>query len=140
MSTSGGVSSIMSFHFKLLSLRPEGPAHISPEAQSHHSLSPSAECLTGNSVQYISYETQWKLKVLVTQLRSALCDPMDCSLPGFFVHGIAQVRILEWVAISFLQGIFSTQGSSLGLLHCRQILYHLSHQRNLFSLKLAHLS
>ena len=28
----------------------------------------------------------------------------------------------------FLQGIFPTQGSNLGLLHCRQILYCLSHQ------------
>ena len=27
-----------------------------------------------------------------------------------------------------LQGIFLTQGSNLGFLHCRQILYHLSHQ------------
>ena len=27
-----------------------------------------------------------------------------------------------------LQGIFLTQGSNLGLLHCRQILSHLSHQ------------
>ena len=29
---------------------------------------------------------------------------------------------------SLLQGIFPTQGSNLGLLHCRHILYHLSHQ------------
>ena len=29
---------------------------------------------------------------------------------------------------SLVQGIFLTQGSNLGLLHCRQILYHLSHQ------------
>ena len=29
---------------------------------------------------------------------------------------------------SLLQGIFQTQGSSPGLLHCKQILYHLSHQ------------
>ena len=29
---------------------------------------------------------------------------------------------------SLLQGIFPTQGSNLGLLHCRQILYCLSHQ------------
>ena len=29
---------------------------------------------------------------------------------------------------SLLQGIFLTQGSNLGLLHCQQILYHLSHQ------------
>ena len=30
-----------------------------------------------------------------------LCNPMDCSLPGVFVHGILQAIILEWVAISF---------------------------------------
>ena len=30
-----------------------------------------------------------------------LCDPMDCGLPGFSVHGILQARTLEWVAISF---------------------------------------
>ena len=30
-----------------------------------------------------------------------LCDPMDCSLPGFSVHGILQARTLEWVTISF---------------------------------------
>ena len=31
------------------------------------------------------------------------CDPMDCSPPDSFVHGIFQARILEWVAISFSQ-------------------------------------
>ena len=30
-----------------------------------------------------------------------LCNPMDCSLPGFSVPGILQARTLEWVAISF---------------------------------------
>ena len=30
-----------------------------------------------------------------------LCDPVDCSLPGFSVHGILKARTLEWVAISF---------------------------------------
>ena len=29
---------------------------------------------------------------------------------------------------ALLQGVFATQGSSPGLLHCRRILYHLSHQ------------
>ena len=29
---------------------------------------------------------------------------------------------------SFLQGIFPAQGSNPGLLHCRQILYQLSHK------------
>ena len=30
-----------------------------------------------------------------------LCDPVDCILPGSFVHRIFQARILEWVAISY---------------------------------------
>ena len=30
-----------------------------------------------------------------------LCDPMDSSLPGSFINGIFQARVLEWVAISF---------------------------------------
>ena len=37
----------------------------------------------------------WSLSI------SNSCDPMDYSLPGSFVHGIFQARILEWVAISF---------------------------------------
>ena len=36
----------------------------------------------------------------VAQLCLTLCDSMDCSLPGSYVHGIFQARILEWVAIS----------------------------------------
>ena len=32
------------------------------------------------------------------------CDPVDCSPPGSFLHGILQARILEWVAISFSRG------------------------------------
>ena len=32
------------------------------------------------------------------QLCPTLCDPMDCSLPGFSVQGILQARTLEWVA------------------------------------------
>ena len=33
-----------------------------------------------------------------------LCNPMDCSPPGSCIHGILQVRILEWVAIPFSRG------------------------------------
>ena len=38
-----------------------------------------------------------KVKVLVAQSCPTLGNPMDCSLPGFFVHGISQARILEWL-------------------------------------------
>ena len=38
------------------------------------------------------------------QLYPVLCNPMDCSLPGSSVHGISQIRILEWVEISSSRG------------------------------------
>ena len=40
----------------------------------------------------------------VAQSCPTLCNPTDCSLPGFSVHGILQARILEWVTISFFRG------------------------------------
>ena len=46
------------------------------------------------------------LKTTITTTKSlqsclTLCDPMDCSLPGFSVPGILQARTLEWGAIAF---------------------------------------
>ena len=41
---------------------------------------------------------------LVTQSYSTFCNPIDCSLPGSFVHGILQERILQSVAIPFSRG------------------------------------
>ena len=46
----------------------------------------------------------WILNCEVPQSCPTLCDAMDCSLPGSSVHGIFQVRILEWVTISFSRG------------------------------------
>ena len=51
------------------------------------------------------------------------------ATPWTIVSGILQARILESGSRSLLQGIFPTQGSNSSLLHCRQILYQLSHQR-----------
>ena len=36
----------------------------------------------------------------VAQSCPTLSDPMDCSLPGFSIHGIFQARVLEWGAIA----------------------------------------
>ena len=50
------------------------------------------------------------------------------------VHGVTKLQIWlnNWAELShpLLQGIFPTQGSNLGLLHCRQILHCLSHQKD----------
>ena len=43
---------------------------------------------------------------LVTQSCLTLSNPMDCSLPGSFVHRILQVRILKWVDYPFSRGSF----------------------------------
>ena len=45
-----------------------------------------------------------KVKSEVAQLCLILCDPMDCSLPGFSVYGIFQAKVVERVAISFSRG------------------------------------
>ena len=45
-----------------------------------------------------------KVKVLVAQSCSTLCDPIDCSPPTPTIHGIFQARMLEWIASSFSRG------------------------------------
>ena len=61
---------------------------------------------------FSKYALAWPCAVifLVAQLCPTLCDPMDCSLPGFSVHGIFQARILKWVAISFSRGSSRPRG------------------------------
>ena len=54
-----------------------------------------------------------KSKSEVTQSCPTLCDPVDYSLSGSSVHGILQVRILEWVAISFSRGEVTAAAKSL---------------------------
>ena len=38
-------------------------------------------------------------KLLPTKLCLTVCNPMDCSPPGFPVHRILQTRLLEWIAM-----------------------------------------
>ena len=68
--------------------------------------------------------------VLVAQLCLTLCNTMDCSPLDAFVHGILQGNNTGLGCHSLLQRIFLIQGSNLGLLLCRHVLYHLSHQVN----------
>ena len=67
------------------------------------------------------------IKCSVAQLYLSLCDPMDCSPPDSFVHGIFLGKNNGVGCHFFLQGIFMTQELNphlLHLLHCSQILYH----------------
>ena len=64
---------------------------------------------------------------LVIQSFLTLFYPMDCSLPGSSVHGDSPGKNTGVGCYVLLQGICPTKGSNPGLLHCRPILYHLSH-------------
>ena len=57
-----------------------------------------------------------------------LWDPIYCDLPGSSVHGDSPGKNTAVGCHVLLQGIFLTQGLNPGLPHCRQILYHLSHE------------
>ena len=55
----------------------------------------------------------------------------DSLTSGPSVHGDSPGKNTGVSCHALLQGIFPTQGSNPGLLHCRWILYHLSHQGSL---------
>ena len=71
-----------------------------------------------------------------------LCNPIDGSPTGLLSLEFSRQEYWgyfpqwKWLEGSPfpLQGIFQSQGLNLGLLHCRQILYCLSHQEALCSL------
>ena len=66
--------------------------------------------------------------MLVAQSCLVLCDTMGYSPPVSSVHGDSPGKNTGVGCHSVLQGNSSTQGLNWGLLHCRQIPYHLSHQ------------
>ena len=86
----------------------------------------------GKKFQKVPKSKAWICPTLITVLlwlfshlvvSDSFCYRMNCGPPGSSVHGISQARILERAVVSFLQGIFLTQGSNPCLPHCRQILY-----------------
>ena len=67
--------------------------------------------------------------MLVTQFCPTLCDPMDPMEPArLLCPWNSPGKNTRVGGHSLLQEVFPTQGSNPGLLHCRQILYHLTHQ------------
>ena len=93
--------------------------------------------IVGYEISYLGLATlfshspwsSWN-EVKVAQLCLTLCDLVD-----YTVHGILQARILEWVAFPFSRGS-SQPRDRTRLLHCRRILYQLSHQGSCLELHL----
>ena len=78
------------------------------------------DCLANDLVcmNHFNPYARTKVKVKVAQLCMTLCNPMENFLGQNTGVG----------SLSLLLEIFPTQGSNLGLLHCRWILYQLSHK------------
>ena len=67
-------------------------------------------CPVGRKVNWYSHYREQYAKSLQSCL--TLCNLMDCSPLGSSVQEILQARILEWVVMPSLQGIFLIQRSN----------------------------
>ena len=84
------------------------------------------------TVLVLFYRTHCDCSVLCLGPQSCptLCDPMDCSPPGFSVHGDFPGKNTGVGCQAVLQGIVPTPGIEPRSLALQQILYCLSHQRS----------
>ena len=75
-----------------------------------HMLFPLTEILLSPIFKkYLNLKiTSLEVKVLVAQLCPTLCHPMDCSLPGFSVHGDSPGKNTGVGSHSLLQGLVLT--------------------------------
>ena len=56
---------------------------------------------TGVGCHFLLQCLKLKSESEVAQSCPTLSDPMNCSPPGSFIHGVFQARVLEWGAIAF---------------------------------------
>ena len=78
-------------------------------------------------VRTLSFHCRGVRVCLITQSCLILCNPMDCSPPGFSVHGIILATTLEQVAVSSFSGSsWPRDWIHISCVYCigRQILYH----------------
>ena len=64
---------------------------------------------TGVGCHFLLQRMKVESESEVAQPCLTLSDPMDCSLPGFSIHGILRATVLEWGAITFSQ-LFPLEG------------------------------
>ena len=83
-----------------------GPHRRQPTRLPHLWDSPGKN--TGVGCHFLLQCMKVKSEREVAQSCPTLHDPMDCSLPGSFIHGIFQARVQEWVAVAFSSVQFSS--------------------------------
>ena len=88
----------------VLHIHPHNPGHgPEPRVPRLVSTAPNPCLFPQYAVQIWSFLVAYDMNN-VAQSGPTLCDSMDCSSPGSFVHRILQARILEWIAIPFSRG------------------------------------
>ena len=82
----------------LLSRFSRGRLSATPEMAAHEAPRPwdSPGKNTGVGCHFLLQHMKVKSESEVVQSCPTLCDPMDCSPPGCFMHGTFQARVLEW--------------------------------------------
>ena len=84
----------------------------------------------GSSLLEPGFWARFAVLCSVAQSCPTFVTPMGCSLPGSSVLGDSPGKNTGVGCHALLWGLFPTQGLNPGLLHYRQILYHMSHQRS----------
>ena len=69
---------------------------------------------TGVGCHFLLQWMRVKSESEVAQSCLTLRDPMDCSLPGFSVHGIFQARVPEWGDPDSIPGLGKPHGEGIG--------------------------
>ena len=96
-------------------------------------------CTVGGNVNWYSHYGKYiDVPQIIKTTIYCCCVSHSVMSDSLQRHGLQPIRLLcPWDSPgkntgagchALLQGIFLTQGSNSGLLHCRQILYHMSHQ------------
>ena len=118
------------------------------ESHTHTYIPPFWISFPFRSPERTEYSSSWRFSIVIYFIRACtrakslqlcliLCDRMDCSLPRSSVNGDSPGKNTGMGCHALLQGIFQTQGSNLGLLYCRWILYCLRYQGSYHWLLLA---
>ena len=97
-----------------LTSEPPGKSNVkkAPPKDAHALIRGTYKYITSNGKSDFAdaTEIEKESESEVAQSCLTLCDPMDCSLPGFSIHVIFQARVLECVAIAFSRGSSPPRG------------------------------
>ena len=80
---------------------------------------------TGVGCHFLLQCMKVKSESEVAQSCPTLSNPMDCNLPGSFIHEIFQARVLEWGAIAFSVSCIYQYDIIIFILHSVNVVHHL---------------